>query len=88
MTFLSRQASARRHRRGVLTFEWILLISVVVIGVIGGLSAVRDALIGELKDLSEAIAALNVTNTACLDDPQPIVCDPASPDPNCSGAGT
>ena len=32
-----------RKRRGVLTFEWILLISLMVIGVIGGLAAVRIA---------------------------------------------
>ena len=53
----------RRHssrRRGVLTLEWVLLITVVVIGVIGGLGAVRAALNSELIDLAEAIEALNI----------------------------
>jgi hypothetical protein len=43
-----------------LTFEWILLISLLVIGIIGGLSVVRNALICELTDLAECIGALNV----------------------------
>ena len=50
----------RHNRRGVLTLEWILLITVVVIGIIAGLGAVRDAILEELKDLADAIAALNV----------------------------
>ena len=49
-----------RSRRGVLTLEWILLITVVVIGIIAGLGAVRDAILVELKDLADAILALNV----------------------------
>jgi hypothetical protein len=44
----------------MLTFEWILLISLLVIGIIGGLSAVRNALICEIHDLAECIEALNV----------------------------
>ena len=76
--------SGRRHsRRGVLTFEWILLISLLVIGVIGGLSAVRDALICELKDLASCISSLNVCQSDCTDCDPPVVCDPSIPDPNC-----
>ncbi len=48
------------RRRGVLTLEWILLITVVVIGIIAGLGAVRDAILCELKSLADAIMALNV----------------------------
>ena len=78
--------SVRRRRKkkrlGVLTFEWILLISLLVIGIIGGLSAVRNALLCELTDLAECIEALNVCgcgtcdlsqcpddNDNCCDDP-------------------
>ena len=43
---------------GVLTFEWILLITVLVIGIVGGLSAVRDAVITELGDVVEAMISL------------------------------
>ena len=63
---------------GVLTFEWILLITVLVIGVVGGLSAVRDAVISELGDVAEAVIALDqsytilapweVTTPDCLSD--------------------
>jgi hypothetical protein len=56
----------RRQRRGVLTLEWILLVTVLVIGVIGGLGAVRNATINELQDLAEAIEALNVKTAAEL----------------------
>ncbi|MDX1948003.1 MAG: hypothetical protein SFU86_21570 [Pirellulaceae bacterium] len=59
--------SRSRTRRGVLTLEWVLLITVVVIGVIGGLGAVRNATIGELSDLAESIEALNVKTEAELD---------------------
>ena len=48
-----------RKRLGVLTFEWILLISLLVIGIIGGLSAVRNALLCELDQLADCIEALN-----------------------------
>lgn len=39
---------------GVLTFEWVLIITLVVIGIVGGLAAVRDAIIDELGDIAEA----------------------------------
>jgi hypothetical protein len=48
-----------RSRRGILTFEWILLISLLVIGIIGGLSAVRNSLLCELNDLDHCVQALN-----------------------------
>ena len=47
----------------VLTFEWILLITVLVIGIVGGLSAVRDAMITELGDVAEAMIALDQSYT-------------------------
>jgi Flp pilus assembly pilin Flp len=54
---------AWREDEGVLTFEWILLITVLAIGIVGGLSAVRDALISELGDLSHAITLLDQSYT-------------------------
>ena len=44
---------------GVLTFEWILLITVLVIGLVGGMSAVRDAILTELGDVAEAMISLD-----------------------------
>ena len=64
-----------REENGVLTFEWILLITVLVIGIVGGLSAVRDALIDECGDVSEGVVSLdqsywiNVPIQASLYDP-------------------
>jgi len=54
---------AWQEDEGVLTFEWILLITVLVIGIVGGLSAVRDAVISELGDLSHAITLLDQSYT-------------------------
>ncbi|NQT40086.1 MAG: hypothetical protein HQ581_21520 [Planctomycetes bacterium] len=48
-----------REDEGVLTFEWILIITVLVIGIVGGLSAVRDAVVSELGDLSHAITEVD-----------------------------
>lgn len=45
--------------KGVLTFEWILLLAVLVVGIVGGLSAVRDSLIVELSDVSAGILSLS-----------------------------
>ena len=56
--FLSRMW---REDEGVLTFEWVLLTTVLVIGVVGGLSAVRDAVIAELGDVTEAMVSLDQT---------------------------
>ncbi|MBQ2820938.1 MAG: hypothetical protein IJF17_05060 [Thermoguttaceae bacterium] len=44
---------------GVLTFEWILLITLLVIGIVGGLAVIRDAYIIEAAETAEAMIALN-----------------------------
>ena len=64
MAWLIKPRQATRRRRGVLTLEWILLVTVIVIGIIGGLGVVRNATVGELRDLAEAITHLNVKTTA------------------------
>jgi hypothetical protein len=56
--------SRKQKRRGVLTLEWVLLVTVIIIGIIGGLGAVRNATNGELLDLAEAITSLNVKTAA------------------------
>jgi hypothetical protein len=50
-------------RKGVLTFEWVLLITVLVIGVVGGVSAVRDAMISEMGDVVGAFVAVDQSYT-------------------------
>lgn len=52
-----------KDENGVLTFEWILLITLLVIGIIGGIAAIRDALIIECAETAGAIVALNQAYT-------------------------
>lgn len=49
---------------GVLSFEWILLSTLLTIGIVGGLAAMRDSLIDELGDLAEA--TLNIDQSYSL----------------------
>ncbi len=44
---------------GVLTFEWIMLLTLLVIGVIGGVAGIRDALIHEAQSVVGAIVSLD-----------------------------
>jgi pilus assembly protein Flp/PilA len=48
----------RRDTRGSVFVEYILLLTIVGIGVIVGIAVLRDALIDELKDLAAAIKAI------------------------------
>lgn len=69
----------RRHRRrGFLTVEWILLITLLVIGIVGGLVVVRDAILDELKDMSHAIQAITMIDCDEENEPEPgpDVCPP------------
>ncbi|MFN9035797.1 MAG: hypothetical protein ACK5YO_05860 [Planctomyces sp.] len=47
----------RRGRRGAVTVEYLLLVTLVGIGVLVGLAAVRNALVQELDDVASAISA-------------------------------
>jgi Flp pilus assembly pilin Flp len=53
-----------RDQRGVLTFEWILLITLLLIGIVGGYSAVRDGVIDELGDVAQGILRVDQSFTA------------------------
>jgi len=44
---------------GVLSFEWVLLITLVVIGIVGGVAAARDAIIDELGDIAQALISFD-----------------------------
>ena len=70
MTSTFRPRKRAQRRRGVLTLEWILLVTVIVIGIIGGLGAVRNATMGELQDLAGAIDGIHV-QPETLDDEVP-----------------
>lgn len=65
-----------RQEDGVLSFEWVLLVTLLVIGVVAGLAAARDAIIDELGDVAQAMLALDGSytiswplNLAFSDDP-------------------
>lgn len=49
----------REEVEGSVFVEYLLLLTLVGIGVIAGLAAVRVALINELLDLAQAINAIN-----------------------------
>ena len=44
---------------GVLSFEWILLLTLLTIGIVGGIAAARDAIIDEMGDVAEAAQAID-----------------------------
>ena len=48
---------------GVLSFEWVLLLTLLTIGVVSGIAAARDAIIDELGDVSQAMLALDQSYT-------------------------
>ena len=51
----------RHHRRrGMLTLEWILLCTVIVIGTVGGIAAVRNALILEYREMIDTICEMSI----------------------------
>src|SRR5437867_2783548 len=44
---------------GVLSFEWVLLTTLLTFGIVGALSAARDALIDELGDTAQVMTAVD-----------------------------
>lgn len=48
-----------REDDGVLSFEWTTLTSLLTVGVVSGVAAVRDATIDEMGDLSQAMISLD-----------------------------
>ena len=58
---------------GVLSFEWTLLITLLVIGVVAGLAGARDAIIDELGDAAQAMLALD--DSYVLDRPLSLIVD-------------
>lgn len=44
---------------GVLSFEWTMLLTLLVIGIVSGLAGARDAIIDELGDLAQAAQSID-----------------------------
>ena len=54
---------AWQEQDGVLTFEWVLLVTLLAIGIVGGVSSVRDAIISELGDVAQALVRVDQSYT-------------------------
>ena len=52
-----------KEEDGVLSFEWVLLVTLLTIGIVSGLAAARDAIIDELGDVAQAMLALDQSYT-------------------------
>jgi hypothetical protein len=48
-----------REDEGVLTFEWIMLTTLLVIGTIGGVAGIRDAVLHESQGIIGAMVSLD-----------------------------
>jgi hypothetical protein len=73
---------------GVLSFEWTIVIVLLVFGIVGGLAAGRDVLIDELGDLAEAVVSIDQSYSfSGIDDlgiPSSEYVDPAGSVTDCS----
>jgi Flp pilus assembly pilin Flp len=52
-----------REDDAVLSFEWVLLVSLLTIGIVAGLAGARDAVIDELSDIAEAAISFDQSYT-------------------------
>lgn len=61
----NRRLIRRRARRGMQTFEWILVLTLLAIGIIGGLAAIRNTIIDRFAKVAKDIGAVEVSR--CLE---------------------
>ncbi|HUE72612.1 MAG TPA: hypothetical protein VMP01_17130 [Pirellulaceae bacterium] len=52
-----------KEEDGVLSFEWVMLVTLLTIGIVSGLAGARDAIISELGDVAQAMLALDQSYT-------------------------
>lgn len=69
----------------VLSFEWVLLVTLLTIGIVGGIAAARDAIIDELGDVAQAMMAVDQSYT--IDFPLDILVHAPVADPALGGSG-
>lgn len=68
-----------RHRRGSLTLEWVLLATVLVIGVVGGLVALRDSLLQGLVTMASSFTSEVVVEEPATRQQPPLIQQPGTP---------
>ncbi|MCR5164508.1 MAG: hypothetical protein K6C40_10860 [Thermoguttaceae bacterium] len=44
-----------QKKRGVLSFEWIMVCVILIIGILGGLASARNAFLSELDDTIDVV---------------------------------
>lgn len=49
----------RQDETGLLAFEWVLLLTVLIIGIIGGMAVLRDTLVVKYGNLVGAVGKLD-----------------------------
>ena len=64
-------AAVWREDEGVLSFEWVLLVTLLTIGIVSGVAGARDAIIDELGDVAQAMLALD--QSYCIDFPLEVI---------------
>ena len=57
-----------RNRRGMFAFEWVLATAFLAIGLVGGVYAVRGAIVNHYKSLLECICKVDVCECIECDD--------------------
>jgi hypothetical protein len=50
----------RQRRRAAITLEWILLVTVIIIGTVGAVAAVRNELVTEYVEVLETICKMSI----------------------------
>jgi hypothetical protein len=52
--------STTSNRRGSVTLEWVILVTVILLGTIGAVAAVRNSLLTEYAQILDTICELSV----------------------------
>jgi hypothetical protein len=60
MKLLHNRRTRPSRRRGALTLEWVLLATVLVLGTVGGVAAVRNALVLEYVEMIDTNCQMSV----------------------------
>jgi Flp pilus assembly pilin Flp len=55
-----------KEQDGVLSFEWVLLVTLLTFGIVGGIAAARDAIIDEFGDVAQAMLAIDQSYTVAF----------------------
>lgn len=60
-----------KNRRGALTFEWLIIITLLVIGMIGGLGALRNSICKTCDVIPEQTSKINTGFKDIIDPTNP-----------------